>query len=167
MRTAMVGLPPDSAAGTARRARHHQRQRAGPEALGQRFGARCKERRQRRRLGDAADVRDERMRRWPPFDGEDLGQRLRIARAPAEAVDGLGGEGDQFAAAQKPRGLGDGALVGDDDVAHGRSSRARRSRQTRNAGMPTTAADRQATSPRMAISPNERSAWLSATSSAA
>ncbi len=34
----------------------------------------------------------------------------------------------------------------------------RRSRHTRNAGMPTTAADRQATSPRMAISPKLRSA---------
>src|SRR2546430_8698617 len=106
------------------------------------------------------------MRRRPPLGREDAQRGRAIERQPAEAVDRLRRKRDQLAGEQQRRGLGDRFLVGGDDHV-GRSSRARRSRQTKNAGMPTIAADKQATSPRMAISPNERSAWLSATSNAA
>ena len=57
-------------------------------------------------------MEDERVDRWPPLGREDSGERVDVRGVRAQAVDGLGGEGDEAAREQDPRGLGDRGIVG-------------------------------------------------------
>ena len=52
---------------------------------------------------DAADVDDQRVDRGPPLGLEDPGDGLGVGGVGAQAVDGLGGEGDEAPLASRPR----------------------------------------------------------------
>ena len=96
-------------------ARQHQRQRAGPEAGGQRAGL-GREDGEALGGGEVGDVDDERVERGPPLGGEDAGHGAVAQRVGAEAVDGLGRKGDELARAQEARGGAEAALgSGKDD----------------------------------------------------
>ena len=96
-------------------ARQHQRQRAGPEAGGQRAGL-GREDGEALGGGEVGDVHDERVERRPPLGGEDAGHGAVAPRVGAEAVDGLGRKGDELARAQEARGGAEAALgSGKDD----------------------------------------------------
>ena len=98
-----VAWPPAAAVGHAGRARHDQRQRAGPEGL--RSGA------ARPAATSAANCAAPRaasatctISGWsagPALGGEDLRHRRVVVGARAQAVDGLGREGDQLAGGQR------------------------------------------------------------------
>ena len=84
---------------------------AGPELLRQRLGA-------GRKFHMAAgffqvgDMHDQGIEQRPALGGENRGHRLAVGGVGAQAVNRLGGEGDQAAIAQDARGLGDAFGVG-------------------------------------------------------
>ena len=97
--------------GAIRCFRQHQRQRAGPERLGQR---------QRGRVeagdlpcgGDIADMGDQRIEGRPALGLVEPGNRGRIGRIGAEAIDRLGRERHQPAFGQNARRRRHGSLAG-------------------------------------------------------
>ena len=85
--------------GQSARARHHEAQGAGPEGPGQRLRLRAEITQREGRLG-VRHMGDERVEGGPALGGIDAGHRLAIGGVGAEAVDGLGREGDEPALAQ-------------------------------------------------------------------
>ena len=88
-----------------RRALRDQRQRAGPERIGELL-------RFRRHLAHPAlqvarmiDVHDHRMRRRPALGAEDLAHGVRVVGVRAEAVDRFRRKRDQLAGAQRFDGV--------------------------------------------------------------
>ena len=59
------------------------------------------------RRREVRHMRDQRVEARPPLGGVDPGDRARVGRVGAEAVDRLGREGDEAAVAQQARRLGD------------------------------------------------------------
>jgi hypothetical protein len=59
------------------------------------------------RLGQPADMYDQRVEAWSAFGREDLGDGAFVARIAAEPVDGLGREDNEPAGFQQPGGAGD------------------------------------------------------------
>ena len=91
----------------ARRARHHQRQRTGPERGGERLGSRRKRRRERTRRRDVEHVHDQRVVLGAALGDEDLRRRRRVERQRAQAIDRLGGKRDQLTGEQRIGGAPD------------------------------------------------------------
>ncbi len=86
--------------------RQHQGERAGPEAardhlrLGRQLGI-------LRGAGDVGDMHDQRIEAGPALGGKDRGDRAVAGGIAAQAIDRLGREGDQLAAAQGARRVAD------------------------------------------------------------
>ena len=98
----------DGAVGAARQ---HQRQGARPEGAGQRF--RCRMEQAMAAGGvQVRDMDDQGIETRPALGGENPRHGLAIAGVRAQAINGLGGEGDQPAARQQPRRMGDGRVIG-------------------------------------------------------
>ena len=89
-----------------RPARQDQRQRSRPEALGQSQRQRRNRGGDGRERGGVGDVDDQRIAVRSLLRGEDALNRGGIRRVGAQAVDRLGGEGDEAARAQQLRGAG-------------------------------------------------------------
>ncbi len=98
--------------------RQHQAQRSRPEPLDHalRPGVNVDE---APREGNVGHVNDQRIESRPSLRGEDPGDGAVVGGIAAEAVDGLGGEGDELARSQQPCGLVD--LVGSEQAGHGRT----------------------------------------------
>ena len=107
-RTATVSWPPVTASEASALRAQHQREGARPEGprqgLGGLAGAPRTQRRAASRLATCT------MRGWvdgPTLHREDAPHRQLVRGVGAEAVDGLGGEGDQAAAAERGDGPGE------------------------------------------------------------
>ena len=96
-----------------RRARQHQRQRSRPEPACEPAGAVVED---RQRLGRLAvrDVHDERVEARATLGFEHRGDGAVVGRVGAQAVNGLGREGDKPAGADRPGGFLDSRLEGHD-----------------------------------------------------
>ena len=77
--------------------RQHQRQRSGPERIGELFGGGIEAPKPARGI-DAADMGDQRIKSRPAFGGIEPGDGFAVAGIGAEPIDGLGRERDQPAA---------------------------------------------------------------------
>ena len=99
-RSATVSCPPVTAAGTIADFGKYQRERPGPEGLGEPCGGRRHLGRKGAGRAEVAEVDDERMARRPPLRGEDARNRRGIRGVGAEPVDGFGRERDQLARVQ-------------------------------------------------------------------
>jgi hypothetical protein len=99
-------LPARHRRGNARGLRQHQRQRTGPEGLGEARGRLGQLGRPVARGGEAAQVHDQRVRRRPALGREDARDRGGIRRVRPEAVHGFRRECDELARVQQ----GDGFL---------------------------------------------------------
>ena len=130
-RTATVGLPPDNSAGTDGARGTHQRQRARPEALGERLRRARPSGRQRRRGVGVAHVRDERMRRRPPLGAKIRASAAGVERARAEAVHRLRRKRDELAGAQPRDRFVEPPLSGSATRTHAASLRAARAARAR------------------------------------
>ena len=88
--------------GRPRLAIEHQRQRPGPESVGEALGER---RHAPVRVGVArfGHVHDQRIEARAALGGENRGDRVAVGGVAAEPVDRLGGKGDEAASAQKLR----------------------------------------------------------------
>ncbi len=84
--------------------RRDQGQRAWPERLGQIHGA-IVERRDAPGGLQPRDVGDHRVEPRPPLGREHGRNRPRVRRVAGQAIDGLGGQDDQLAAAQGRGGV--------------------------------------------------------------
>ncbi len=89
-----------------RAAAQHEAQRPRPEPAGDVPGALVEDG-QRRRLGQARNMHDQRVEARPALRREDFGDGAIIRRIAAEAVNRLGWKGDEAAGAQQCRGAGD------------------------------------------------------------
>ena len=69
-------------------------------------------------LCNLGHVADEGVRRWPPLHRVDVAAGLVVQRVGAEAVDGLGGEGDEVPGAEALGGEREGLLIAGDDLRH-------------------------------------------------
>ena len=96
-----MSWPPVMASVTRRLALEDQRQRAGPEGGGELARGRGNVARPGIEMRGIGQMDDQRMVLRPPLGGEDLRHGLRIGGIGTEAVDRLGGKGDQFAGAQQ------------------------------------------------------------------
>ncbi len=84
--------------------RHHQRQRTGPVAPREHVGGIGPLRRQGARHLDGIDVDDQRTGVRASLGGEDSRHGNRVQRVSSQAVDRLGGEGDEVSGADQPGG---------------------------------------------------------------
>ena len=92
-------------------ARQHQGQGAGPEFLRQRLGA-GRQFDMAPRFFEIGDMHDQRIEQRAALGGEDRGHRFAIGGVGAQAVNRLGGEGDQPAVSQDAGGFGNAGGVG-------------------------------------------------------
>ena len=88
------------------RPERYERQRSGPERLGERLDARSGRRvrvPERKRSGNGRDMKDQRIVRRPPLGGEDALHSALVEAIGAEAVDRFCRKSDMLAGAQKQR----------------------------------------------------------------
>jgi len=83
-----------------RPARHDERQRPRPEALRKLLRGRRNFTHPAMQIARTVDVHDDRMTRGTPLDLENLAHGRRVRSVRAQAVDRLGGKGDELAGAQ-------------------------------------------------------------------
>ena len=87
-----VSCPPVTASLTPGARFKYQRQRTGPEALGEPAGDRRNLARPFIQLRHAGDMHDHRMVARAPLGGVEFGDRRRVASVSAEPVDGFVGK---------------------------------------------------------------------------
>ena len=109
--------------GQRRAARQDERERPRPEAPGERRDPGVARVRDPRQLHERRQVHDQRVERRARLDLEHARDRAGVERVRAEAVDGLGGEGDEPAVANRRGRLLDRRAVAgrQDSRAHGRT----------------------------------------------
>ena len=89
-----------------RPAAQHQRQRPRPQGRAQPQRVRRRISRNRRHLLDSRNVDDQRVAVRPALGRKDALHRRRVQRIGPQAIDSLGGKGNQFAGGQGRGGLG-------------------------------------------------------------
>ena len=131
-RTATDGRPAVTMSGNPVGLGQHDRERPGPEALDERRGGGRHGAATRGQPVGRVDVDDQRVEGRPRLDGEDARHGDGVGRVGAEAVHGLGREGDDLAAADDVGGGGD--RVGGGGPDHGGAVRSARQRDVTPAG---------------------------------
>ena len=94
-------LPAGDHGSTAGARLQHQRQRAGPEVLGELLRVRRHRERPALQRARMIDVHDHRMGRRAALQREDLGDGVGVLGVGAEPVDGFGRKRDELAVAQR------------------------------------------------------------------
>ena len=91
--------------------RQHERERAWPEGGGEALGQRCRRHIAEGGVGGRV-MRDQRVEAWPVLGRVDRGHGGGVRGIGAEAIDGLGREGDELARPEQGGGLCDAGRVG-------------------------------------------------------